>query len=169
MFFFFCIGYIHHSEMDFFLDRPLQRFSDSQSYFDSSLISSYILNIKLNKNLSKQEDNLEETSVHLNRNQIKLQLVSSSLNDLDQINYEPRLSLEFFNFIIALLSFSIRYAATLWHSNKFYSLIFSFHMIFFTCLSMISYSAFEVLYKFESCFKCDTKKTLFKKDLIGLA
>ena len=56
------LGYIHHSEMDFILNRPLQRFSDSQSYFDSSQFSSYVLNIKLNNNNKPNETfiNLKE-------------------------------------------------------------------------------------------------------------
>jgi len=67
--------------MDFILNRPLQRFSDSQSYFDSSLFSSYVLNIKLNKNTTtkENEEEAEETDLnhnfYLNRNQIKLELI----------------------------------------------------------------------------------------------
>jgi len=144
--------------MDFLLNRPLQRFSDSQSYFDSSQFSSYILNIQNDTsnehhNSAEASPHTSTTSIHLNRNQIKLQLISSSLNDIDQINYEPRMSLEFFNFVLALITLAIRYAATLWPANKLYALILSFHVILFTCLSLISYSSFEVLFKFQSCFR----------------
>ena len=143
--------------MDFLLNRPLQRFSDSQSYFDSSQFSSYILNIQ-NETMSNEQQHSSTsssstTSIHLNRNQIKLQLISSSLNDIDQINYEPRMSLEFFNFVLALVTLAIRYAGTLWSSNKLYAFVLSFHVIMFTCLSLISYSSFEILFKFQSCFR----------------
>ena len=124
--------------------RPLDRFSASQSFFDPSPFY-FDLN-------NRHPINSDRANFYMSKSQLKLELLSSSLEDIDQINYEPHMSLEFFNYVLALFLFALRYSSTLWHLNKTYAIVFSLHLILVSCLSLISFSSFEILYKFQSCF-----------------
>lgn len=81
-----------------------------------------------------------------------MQLISSSLDDMDQINYSPQMSLELFNLALALALFTLQYSATLWTLNRLYAFVFSVHLAFTSCLALLSFAAVEVLYKFQLSF-----------------
>ena len=134
---------MHNSKLDFIFSRPLQRFSESrQSFLDYSSTDPQRSGVA-----SKGVDGL-----FLSNNQIKLHLISSSLEDLQQVNYEPQVSLEVFNLILALFIFAIKYSSTLWHLNKIYTIAFSFHLLFTSGLILVSLGSFEILHKFQTCF-----------------
>ena len=96
----------------------------------------------------------------MSKSEIKTQLISTSLEDIDQINYSPHISIELFNYALSLCLFSLKYSSPLWKLNKFYALIFSVHLGLIGILSLVSFSSFEVLYKFQSCFANGIKLTL---------
>ena len=81
-----------------------------------------------------------------------MQLISSSLDDMDQINYSPQMSLELFNLALALALFTLQYSATLWTLNRLYAFVFSVHLAFTSSLALLSFAAVEVLYKFQLSF-----------------
>ena len=119
---------MHHSQLDFVFKRPLDRFSESQSFLDPSPF--YFDTV--NTNTNNYQNNIPNAGSHVNyfmsKSQIKIQLISSSLEDIDQVNYMPQVSLEFFNYSLALILMTLRYSAPLWTLNKPYALIFSIHL-----------------------------------------
>lgn len=120
--------------------RPLQRFSETTDDDKSSL---------------KLVDSFETNKM----TSLKYKLISALLEDNDEINYQPQISLELFNYILACISFAISYASTIWHVNKCLSLLFSFHIVAYSALSLLSFSAFEILYKFQTTFSHGIKFT----------
>jgi hypothetical protein len=100
-------GNLYHTELDFLFSRPLKRFSESISIsFDTSTLL-------LNKNLVfKQNENSYHQSI-ISNNKLKYQLIASSLDDITEINYTPSISLELFNYLLALTLFSIQYSVRL--------------------------------------------------------
>jgi hypothetical protein len=115
----------------------LQRFSDSAEFIN-------LAELKNHTTLGNAKN--------FNYNQIKYYLIESSLEDINQINYQPQISLELFNYALALIVFSLRYSSCLWYLNKLYALAFSFHIMLFGLLSIFSLATFEILYKFQVCF-----------------
>ncbi|KAL8577583.1 hypothetical protein ACOMHN_044263 [Nucella lapillus] len=57
------------------------------------------------------------------------------------------MSLAFVNFVLALLAFSIRYAAIFWYTNKALTLVFALQLFTLTLTALLGYSAFTCLYK----------------------
>jgi hypothetical protein len=133
---------VYHTELDFLFSRPLKRFSESISI---NLDPSYLL-----KNLKYSNQNLKLNLI--NNNNLKYQLIASSLNDINEINYMPSMSIELLNYFIALTFFSFNYSQAFWHLNKLYTFLFSIHLILFSILSVLSLSAFEILFKFQTVF-----------------
>ena len=133
---------VYHTELDFLFSRPLKRFSESISI---NLDPSYLL-----KNLKYSNQNLKHNLI--NNNNLKYQLIASSLNDINEINYLPSISIELLNYFIALTFFSLHYSQAFWHLNKIYTFLFSVHLILFAILSVLSLSAFEILFKFQTVF-----------------
>jgi hypothetical protein len=133
---------VYHTELDFLFSRPLKRFSESISI---NLDPSYLL-----KNLKYSNQNLKPNLI--NNNNLKYQLIASSLNDINEINYLPSISIELLNYFIALTFFSLHYSQAFWHLNKMYTFLFSVHLILFSILSVLSLSAFEILFKFQTVF-----------------
>lgn len=139
--------------------RPLDRFSESKSFLDPSPLYFDL------KSAQQSTNSAGKVNYYMSKNQIKLQLISSSLKDLDQINYVPHISLEFFNYIFAFVLFAFRYSSTLWNLNKLYAFVFSVHLMLVSSISLVSFASFEILYKFQACFakgiklKLDIKNT----------
>ncbi len=150
-------GFVHHSQMDFIFKRPLDRFSESQTFLDPSPFYFDTVNQQQQPNLPAQTN---QVNYYMSKSQIKIQLISSSLDDTDQVNYTPHVSLDFFSYLLALVLMVLRYSRPLWTLNKAYAFLFSVHLIFAASLSAISFSAFEILYKFQSCFASGIKLKL---------
>lgn len=128
-------GFVHHTQLDFVFMRPLDRFAQSQPF------------------LRHNSDSFNKTNnLYLSNENLKMQLISSSLDDIDQINYSPQMSLELFNLALALALLTLQYSATLWTLNKLYAFVFSLHLAFISILSLLSFAAFEILYKFQVSF-----------------
>lgn len=68
-------------------------------------------------------------------------------------------SLEFLNFIGALLVLTIRYPSVFWRTNKCFSLLFSAHLLLNLLQSVIAYAAFQVAFKI---FVCDPTHLLIR-------
>ncbi len=149
-------GFVHHSQMDFIFKRPLDRFSESQTFLDPSPF--YFDNVNLQQ--PNEATTTNQVNYYMSKSQIKIQLISSSLDDTDQVNYTPQVSLEFFSYLLALAIMVLRYSRPLWTLNKAYAFLFSVHLIFIAILYAISFSAFEILYKFQSCFSSGIKLKL---------
>lgn len=131
-------GNIHHTELDFLFARPIQRFADTTNA-DSS-----------NRRVDSAATDLSTSSSPLAT--IKFKLISALLDDNDEINYEPQVSLELVNFVVAGLVFALHYATPLWHLNKLFATLFSAHVALLTLVTAVSFAAFEVLVKFETVF-----------------
>lgn len=58
-------------------------------------------------------------------------------------------SLEFINFGIALLMYTIRYPAVFWFAHKTFTLIFSLQLLLMTIVHLLSYCGFAVIYKLQ--------------------
>lgn len=69
--------------------------------------------------------------------------------DKREINYEPRLSYELLNLLLALILLQLKYSKTIWHFNKFYSIAFSIHLFIVSILILFNWSTFELLYKYQ--------------------
>ena len=67
-------------------------------------------------------------------------------------HFTPMLTLEFFNYIMALVLFMLRYSSTFWHLSKVYSLVFSVHLFLYACMSALILCTFDILYKYETLF-----------------
>lgn len=139
------IGNIHHTELDFVFSRPLQRFSETNGQLNGG---------NLEESDSK-EPLIDKLSV------IKFKLITALLEDNDEIKYEPQISLELVNFVLAAVSFAVHYASPLWHVNKPFALLFSAHIALFAVLNVVSFAAFEVLVKFEGVFANGIRFTNF--------
>lgn len=61
------------------------------------------------------------------------------------------LSPELLNYAIALLVFAIRYPSVFWHTNKSFGLLFSFQLILNGIHTILTISAFTILYKLHVC------------------
>lgn len=85
-------------------------------------------------------------------NELKFELITSSLDDIEQVNYEPQISIELINYLFAIIAFSLKYSSTLWYLNKFYSIIFSMHIFAYGIVSILTLGAYQILYKFETAF-----------------
>lgn len=83
---------------------------------------------------------------------IKYKLITALLEDNDEINYEPKISIELVNFLLAAVSFATQYASPIWHLNKLFSIVFSIHIVLFSLLIFVSFAAYEILLKFETVF-----------------
>nr|KAG5685494.1 hypothetical protein BaRGS_034190 [Batillaria attramentaria] len=60
---------------------------------------------------------------------------------------ETSLSLAFVNFVLALLTFGIRYASVFWYTNKALTTVFALQLLALFLNSVLGYSAFSCLYK----------------------
>ncbi len=78
---------------------------------------------------------------------------NSTSENAKEISYEPFISIESINFILLFLSFTFSYSSCLWYLNKSFTFLFSCHMLLKSCLCVLFYSAYEILYKFQTCFK----------------
>lgn len=54
---------------------------------------------------------------------------------------------EFFNYALALIVFSFRYSNVFWFTNKIFAILFSVQLMMSSFHTLISFSAFSVLYK----------------------
>lgn len=75
------------------------------------------------------------------------------------LNESGHLSLEFVNFIGALLVLTVRYPSVFWRANKCFSLLFSAHLLLNLLQSVIAYAAFQVAFKI---FVCDPTHLLIR-------
>lgn len=82
--------------------------------------------------------------------------LSETFYELDE---NGKISLEFVNFLFALLMITARYPSVFWHTNKIFSLIFSLQLMFNMLQSVIALSAFQVAFK---VFVCDPTHLLIK-------
>ena len=57
------------------------------------------------------------------------------------------LRIEYFNYALAMLMFSLRYANVFWHTNKTFAILFSVQLMTNSLLSLISFSSFSLMYK----------------------
>ncbi|CAJ0565086.1 unnamed protein product, partial [Mesorhabditis spiculigera] len=57
--------------------------------------------------------------------------------------------LEFVNFIVALITYSISYPAVFWRVSKPFSLIFSLHLLIFSTTLVFSYLGFSILFRVQ--------------------
>ena len=108
--------------------------------------------------LDKKITNINSTN-NINTNNktstqnMKNQLLASLMENSKEINYQPFISIELINFILAFLSLTLNYSSCLWFINKTYAFFFSFHLVFKSIVCILLYSSFEILYKFQSCFR----------------
>ena len=127
---------MHHSKLDFIFSDVTHRFSDSQFIHMDPV---YFFTLHKNDN---------------NKNQT-LRQVGNDLKNKQHAQFRhltPKITLELFNYIISLVLFMLRYSATFWHLSKLYSLVFSIHLFLFSCVSVLSLSIFDVLFKYETVF-----------------
>ena len=97
--------------------------------------------------LSKENDlNLKDSSLNNFQfshthptNQIRLQLESDA-------PWYP-CSVEYLNYALALLIFSVRYSSVFWKTNKSFSLIFSLQMMTNGIHNLVFFSAISIIYK----------------------
>ncbi|GMT06464.1 hypothetical protein PENTCL1PPCAC_28638, partial [Pristionchus entomophagus] len=59
------------------------------------------------------------------------------------------ISLEFVNLVLALVAYSIAYPSVFWRVSKFFSLLFSSHLLINSICLVFSYLAFSVLYRIQ--------------------
>jgi hypothetical protein len=147
-------GHVHHSELDFLFTRPYQQ--DTSGVDNSKLAHKSLMQLIYNRpsslNASLNANKSVTTQTERQLPSIKYQLLSSLLESTSEINYQAYVSIELFNFILALISFSINYASCLWTVNKAYAFIFSVHLMLSSWTCVLFYSAFEVIYKFQLCY-----------------
>jgi len=71
-----------------------------------------------------------------------------------QLDFSPSrqfsMSLEFFNYIFALVLFSIVYPSTFWQASRAFSFTFSLHLIIHTISAIFSFLAFRILYRIHN-------------------
>lgn len=76
-----------------------------------------------------------------------------------ELNDAGKLSLEYLNFILALLILTIRYPAVFWRTNKQFSLMFSSLLVMNAVQSIANLAAFQVTFK---VFVCDPTQMLLR-------
>lgn len=74
--------------------------------------------------------------------------LSETFYELDESGH---FSIEFANFVVALLILTSRYPSVFWRANKCFSLVFSLHLLFNLVQSIFTYAAFQVAFKIFVC------------------
>jgi hypothetical protein len=116
------IGEIFSTKLDFLFDEPINRiqFIKNQNQFQASNDSSILSTI------------IKSTDDFVN---------SNGNNKLINISY--------LNLIIGLVVFTMKISQTFWHTNRFTSLLTLIYTLNLTILTLLSYSSFEILFKFQ--------------------
>ena len=58
------------------------------------------------------------------------------------------MSAEFVNYLLALVIYSLRYAAVYWYTNAAFSIVFAFSLLVTTLHYVYAYCGMQILYKF---------------------
>uniref|UniRef100_A0A1B6EGG5 Protein tincar n=1 Tax=Clastoptera arizonana TaxID=38151 RepID=A0A1B6EGG5_9HEMI len=76
-------------------------------------------------------------------------------------------STELFNYILALVVYSVRYPAVFWSTNKYFGILFSLQLLFNSLQNLVMYAGVCVLYKIHVIGPAEALSTLHSK--IGLS
>lgn len=76
-----------------------------------------------------------------------------------ELNQSGKISIEFFNFMFALIILTVRYSSVFWRTNKLFSLIFSGQLLMNLIQSVLMFGAFQIAFKI---FVCDPSHLLIR-------
>ena len=124
-------GYIYHNELDIIFSRPLERVKLRNTY-------------EITTNRTNEPRPISLASINASSPPLDEEVI-----DVREINYEPKLSFELINLLIALVIFQLKYTKTLWNLNKLFSLCFLLHLLIVSILILVSFATYQVLYKYE--------------------
>ena len=88
-------------------------------------------------------------------------------SDVIDVTAEPVvMSVEFVNYLVALVILSLRYAAVFWYTNATFSFIFAIILIVTSLQNAFAFCGMQVLYKFavrtkSSTFSSNLENTFF--------